>query len=581
MVKLLNINKQTLNLIPKEGLRDYYIETNLETADKLIHFFVLRDNAQGAIQENYIQTEDDLYVIKEVNRSDANWVEVFGKLDTDALKATVHQKYDSTEQDISVVLAGLLGGTGWTYQLHDLPSKRRTVRMEDSNTHSIILSAMKTYGYEVEFSTLDKKVHVYQTIGEDRGAYVYSDLNIRNLELQADTYDFATRLYAYGAEGLTFADINGGKEYVSNHNHSTKIIEAVWRDDRYTDKASLKADAEKRLEILAQPRLSYTVDVIELAKLSNTYSILDFRIGDSVAIIDRVNSLRDYQRITKLTDYPITPEKNKVELANVKITMVESTGKEAIDSAIAGVKEYIVKVETDLMKAIDDATDLITNEKGGYIVIRTNEAGEQYEFLVMDTADIATATNVWRWNLSGLGFSSSGYNGDYGIAITADGKINADFITTGELNAERVKTGLLSSKDSRTWIDLDTGYFKLGGISYDATGFQILFGGKTVEEVVKDKVDEVGIYKIDIISTNGNIFKNDNIYTTLIARVYKNNVDITDTINAQHFKWKKINQDGTPDTVWNNKYIGGSKQVSITGEEVYNRASFTCEITEV
>ena len=46
------------------------------------------------------------------------------------------------------------------------------------------------------------------------------------------------------------------------------------------------------------------------------------------------------------------------------------------------------------------------------------------------------AKKVWRWNESGLAYSSTGYNGDYSsAAITADGKINADFIKAGKITA--------------------------------------------------------------------------------------------------------------------------------------------------
>ncbi|PEN01397.1 hypothetical protein CN630_34070, partial [Bacillus wiedmannii] len=40
-----------------------------------------------------------------------------------------------------------------------------------------------------------------------------------------------------------------------------------------------------------------------------------------------------------------------------------------------------------------------------------------------------------------MGYSSQGVNGPYGTAITKDGQIVADFITTGTLNAGMIRTG--------------------------------------------------------------------------------------------------------------------------------------------
>lgn len=98
-----------------------------------------------------------------------------------------------------------------------------------------------------------------------------------------------------------------------------------------------------------------------------------------------------------------------------------------------------------MASAIANATNKITGNKGGYVVLHSNANGEPYEFLVMDTPDINTAVNVWRWNLGGLGFSSTGYNGDFSsLALTMDGQINADMITTGLLSANRIRGGVLT-----------------------------------------------------------------------------------------------------------------------------------------
>jgi hypothetical protein len=56
----------------------------------------------------------------------------------------------------------------------------------------------------------------------------------------------------------------------------------------------------------------------------------------------------------------------------------------------------------------------------------------------MDTNSIETAQKVWRWNKNGLGYSSTGYSGTYGLAMTQDGAIVADFITTGTIDASVV-----------------------------------------------------------------------------------------------------------------------------------------------
>ena len=122
-------------------------------------------------------------------------------------------------------------------------------------------------------------------------------------------------------------------------------------------------------------------------------------------------------------------------------------------------KEAAQAVTTDAMvNAVNRATSLITGNSGGYVVLHDSDNdGEPDEILIMNTPDIATATKVWRWNKSGLGYSSTGYAGTYGLAMTANGEIVADFITTGVLNADLIKAGTISDAAGNSTIDMTNG----------------------------------------------------------------------------------------------------------------------------
>lgn len=122
-------------------------------------------------------------------------------------------------------------------------------------------------------------------------------------------------------------------------------------------------------------------------------------------------------------------------------------------------KEVEEKPSTSYMQeAIDRATELITGNLGGYVVIHdANGDGEPDEILIMDTDDITTATKVWRWNQNGLGYSSTGYSGTYGTAMTADGEIVADFVKTGTLNADLIKAGVISDVLGNSTINMSDG----------------------------------------------------------------------------------------------------------------------------
>ena len=109
--------------------------------------------------------------------------------------------------------------------------------------------------------------------------------------------------------------------------------------------------------------------------------------------------------------------------------------------------------------AITHATEKISGNLGGYVVFHdADNDGSPDEILIMDTPDITTAVKVWRWNSGGLGYSGNGYAGPYStLALTSDGKIVADAITTGTLNANLIKAGVISDVAGNSTIDMTNG----------------------------------------------------------------------------------------------------------------------------
>ena len=124
----------------------------------------------------------------------------------------------------------------------------------------------------------------------------------------------------------------------------------------------------------------------------------------------------------------------------------------SVSKAMKKLVEYTKEVaESTLATAGDNATALITSATGGQMYFK-KENGKIVEITMMDDAcyaDFISANpqyNVgtcWRWNKNGFGYSSTGYNGTYSLAMTSDGQIVADFITTGTMTADHIRGGEL------------------------------------------------------------------------------------------------------------------------------------------
>lgn len=102
------------------------------------------------------------------------------------------------------------------------------------------------------------------------------------------------------------------------------------------------------------------------------------------------------------------------------------------------------------------------------------------------------------------------------------------------------------------------------------------------EELIPVISDGVN-YSVKIESTNGDTFRVGQPTTTLLkAHVFKNGVEITDAISENNFRWRRISmEDQLPpndDATWNATYVRGYKQIALTIDSVFSRATFHCDI---
>lgn len=271
------------------------------------------------------------------------------------------------------------------------------------------------------------------------------------------------------------------------------------------------------------------------------------------------------------TVYDCLAERYKsITLGGEKSSMITTISE--VQSSVQKVESTVGHFPKLLQTAIGNATSLITGQSGGYVVLHGDENGQPYELLVLDAPAISDAVNVWRWNVNGLGFSHNGYNGPYETAITADGQIVADFITSGSLVANIIKAGVIRSQDGSSWWDLESGEVHLRAY---ATSESVTKVSDRVTEIEEKKM-----YRLVIISSNGNIFKNGSIATTLYAQVYSWDDNITDTLDPNQFIWTRVSDDTDADKAWNAAHYGGAKSVNITTDDVYVRATFFCDLID-
>lgn len=322
------------------GFRNREITTTLSSGDKELTFEYPASGGMAAVlkAEYYLRTKTDEYVIKAIEKG-RQFNKYTAVLNVEELEGTTFPYgFESNEQTITACLEFAFDVTGWHVGTCEV-KKKRTINEEQSVTAwEVLQKCLSTYRCECIIDSLNKVVHIYEKIGSDKGSYFVEGLNLRNLTPKSDTYDFYTRIYPIGKDGITPEWLTG-KDYIDNFQYSSKVKAYVWKDERYTNTTSLIEDATAKIEEMSKPYKAYTAEVIDLACVSEKYKdILSYGIGDTITLISKSTKTKEKQRIVKITEYPETPEMNTVEISNANKTFADVQKEEtraATDEAIS------------------------------------------------------------------------------------------------------------------------------------------------------------------------------------------------------------------------------------------------------
>lgn len=293
--------------------------------------------------------------------------------------------------------------------------------------------------------------------------------NMKSLDVKTDSTNIITRLIPLGcqlnngetAERLDISSVNDGKMYIDDDAAIEKygIIVGTAEFDNITLPENLLKAGREYLKNNNRIRKAYEAQVLDLSIIDTNHE--NIRCGNTYRFVNEFMGLDEELRIMKRTVDIYKPYSPMVEIGDKaeRITDISVRTAQLIEYELPQQKLDI------LASAKATATDLINAGINGYVVVNPNE------ILIMDTLDKATATKVWRWNSGGFGYSNTGYNGEYGTAMTMDGAIVADFITAGVLRGLEIVNG-----DGTFRVDTDG---KVKASAVDITGGSINVGNGT------------------------------------------------------------------------------------------------------
>ena len=488
-MQIFNDKKKRIGTL--SGFKDREIITTLDSGDKELSF---NYPAAGALvdllkEEYYIRTKTDEYVIKAVEKG-----EQFNKytavLNVEELEgAAFPYGFESDEQTIKACLEFAFKGTGWHVGACTVTKKRTIDEQECVTAWDVLQKCLTTYRCECIIHSLTKTVDIYDRIGSDKGCYFMEGLNLRKISLKSDTYDFYTRIYPIGKDGITPKWLTG-KDYIDNFQYSSKIKAYVWKDERYTNTTSLIEDATAKIEEMSRPYKAYTAEVVDLANASEEYKdILSYGIGDTVTLVSKKTRTKEKQRIVKIREYPETPKKNTVEISNARKTFAEIQKEEtaaATEEAISIANNNTKKVLRDGYYTKTDVESHITAAKdeislGVSQVYETKKTVSEKVAAAEKNANAATDEKLTEYSTTEEMNSAIKVKAD-AIESTVSKKVGSDEIIS-KINQSAEKVSINAEKISLNGAVTANSNFKIntdGSAETKAlkiTGGSLLIGG--------------------------------------------------------------------------------------------------------
>jgi len=282
--------------------------------------------------------------------------------------------------------------------------------------------------------------YLKEKLGNDNGFRIDFGINLESIVEIISEEEPPNTLYLIGAtpegdydeerEPITLKYLEAPGMVITDEN---RVI-ATYTNENCKTVAELKEWADTELFGRQKVHMQKSAHEISLVDLANTLEYKDYlayvelQLGDVIHGTLQRSRKNVTERVIEYTWYPRLKEYKKLGTGSSVDYYTEK--------AESKINTLLKKIDhnTDFLKeSIINATQLITGNDKGHIMFWPKNRPR--ELRIMDTDDANTAKYVWRFNLAGLGHSSNGVDGPFPLAITQDGKIVADFITTGVLRA--------------------------------------------------------------------------------------------------------------------------------------------------
>ena len=285
-------------------------------------------------------------------------------------------------------------------------------------------SILDVYGGEWEWNNYNCVLHSAR--GQNNGYVIQYGKNLIDLKQEESIADTYTGIYPYWESEETMVTLPEKVVHAATaanfpfQRTIVKDFSDVW--DNAPSEASLRSYANSYIARsgIGIPAVNLSLDFINLADSEEYRDLLTTGNIDLCDIVTVRFSKLGVDVQSKVID--ITWDVLKDRYDQIQIGDKRSSLADTIEDQLETINT--LATADDVARTVDRATGVLNAGRRGHVVINRNAEGFANEILFLDNENLASAVNVLRINMNGIGFSSTGYQGPYYQAWTLDGVLS-------------------------------------------------------------------------------------------------------------------------------------------------------------
>ena len=302
----------------------------------------------------------------------------------------------------------------------------------------------------------------------------------------------------YGRK-ITIASVNGGLDYLTyapmvdlaklpDGNGGWEYPTLEIENSDIGDPAELKAWAQSVLEDSTVPKVTYTVDVVQLAM--EGVSVHGVGLGDAVQVVDgKLHGLRVSARVLAMTVDELAHTPTTLTIGHVKAGLTDmftslSAGIEDVRASVNSLGQSLSTA--DYIESLLDRINAEINATGGYTYIVPGHGVLTYDVAVADPLDPVEASQVVEIKGGTIRIANTKTaQGEWEWkTVFVSGHILAELVTAANL-----VSGTIGNASGDFFIDMDNRVFRLPAMT-------VLDGdGTTAEDLITQEISSTNLIR--------------------------------------------------------------------------------------